>query len=272
MAIVNDWEWEKNHFEAAEPEHRAGLEQQMANDNAFASMIQRGSAGVHWGEFDGKGTLDTVQRNRDGDLVMITETKGPGARTTTIHSGVASIKGMVAQIAVVPEMPLPLGEMPPTQRRIWRTAIQLAGQRAAYAQRLTAAMERYSPIFPPMFVDGMMWPSGDVEHVCDTHPDQNRAGCFGHTWYSQPIPEKALRAHAEARASGLFNRIIVFCPDRAAFSQSTPPMVRRFDPLMVGVVQQGFSNAGWDERYFLIAAWDLDKDIKFAEDVKLPEA
>ena len=61
-----------------------------------------------------------------------------------------------------------------------------------------------------------------------------------HQWYRRPLPEKALQAYLRARDAQVFDRILILCPDRAAFQAHTPRAVAT-DPLMIGVIDKGLA-------------------------------
>lgn len=82
------------------------------------------------------------------------------------------------------------------------------------------------------------------------------------TFYAQPIPATALTAYHRAKATGLFDSILIMSPDNAVFETWVSPQLRVHDPLMVGRI---------GGHYFLLAFWDLAADIAFAEGVAVPQ-
>lgn len=95
--------------------------------------------------------------------------------------------------------------------------------------------------------------------------------------FSAPMPDAALKELRKAKASGLFSTFLVAAPDRALFERTMPLYV---DPVLIGYVhtksQTSIRNT-WDPQKrnvgpgviadgvagFLIAYWDLEKDLQF---------
>lgn len=185
------------------------------------------------------------------------------------------------------------------------TVLAMMEANRRYGDLVLPVMERYEPIKPPTLPNGQMWPYGLVEHdhepavftnqlidpsreptrwdlerkFCDevglfeqtTQDNRRLRGCV---WYAEPIPEQALRRYQEAKASGLFDTILVMAPNANAFIRnfSDPRYMRYPDPIMVGVVggintdskgKKTLAPAG--STLFYIASWDLDEDIAFCD-------
>lgn len=129
--------------------------------------------------------------------------------------------------------------------------------------RMLKAAIQFDPYFPPN-----SWHKGFLQK-----PSRARGN---YSIYTRAMPPLAIERYAVAKGTGLFDCFMVYSSDPNVFE--TMPELRRVDPVLVGWIgkevwiQDG--NVRFDDgnsvQGFLIAQWDLGKDLQAGGLLQLP--
>lgn len=173
--------------------------------------------------------------------------------------------------------------VPRTQRKIQHERLAVVGRELAGIEKVKHAIDMgYQPYAIPR-----NWYAGILDNIPrvgwekdEREPDPFKKNSI-RLYFSTPMPADAIGKLHDAKRSGMFDGFLVGAPDRKLFQErDEEPELRSMmvDPVLVGYVIHDSGQAWIDAngmhggsfrvegmQGFLIAHWDLAKDLEFSE-------